>query len=200
MGVRILRYEGKRVSYNKLHFKAPDHVIRGTYKVQLKCCSLPSYLLCQFRITFQIESTANRCRAENTCAIFALLLTFFWRFSLKGFVGDAGIEPASLHRAHSVMFHPWLLAAQVYRLRLHRLFAVKILNTMKNQLLFYYRPIGDIIIIIFHNQTSMITISGAICLIASSCSSITLFLYSSIASFAPADTKERDTSLPSTSA
>lgn len=87
-----------------------------------------------------------------------------------------------------------------YRLRLRRLFAVKILNTMKNQLLFYYRPIGDIIIIIFHNQTSMITISGAICLIPSNCSSITLFLYSSIASFAPADTRERETFRPSTSA
>lgn len=50
------------------------------------------------------------------------------------------------------------------------------------------------------NYTSMITMSGAIVLIASICSSITVFLYSSMASFAPAETKERETSRPSTSA
>ena len=50
------------------------------------------------------------------------------------------------------------------------------------------------------NYTSIITMSGAIALIASICSSITVFLYSSMASFAPAETKERETSRPSTSA
>ena len=53
---------------------------RATYKVQLKCCSLPSCLLCQFRITFQIESTANRCRAETP----ALSSLYFWHF-FEGF-------------------------------------------------------------------------------------------------------------------
>ena len=52
----------------------------------------------------------------------------------------------------------------------------------------------------FASYTSMITMSGATPLIASICSSITLFLYSSMASFAPAETKERETSRPSTSA
>lgn len=50
------------------------------------------------------------------------------------------------------------------------------------------------------NQISMITMSGATPLIASICSSIILFLYSSMASLAPADTRERETSRPSTSA
>lgn len=52
----------------------------------------------------------------------------------------------------------------------------------------------------FASYISMITMSGATPLIASICSSITLFLYSSIVSLAPADTRERDTSRPSTSA
>lgn len=54
----------------------------------------------RFRVTFQIESTANRCRADETCAIFALLsdLTDFSQW----FVVSAGVEPARTYKGFNM--------------------------------------------------------------------------------------------------
>lgn len=63
-------------------------------------------------------------------------------------------------------------------------------------------PVGDVVLFGHCSPpyTSMMAMSGAMARICSSCSSITRFLYSSIVSLAPADTRERLTSRPSTSA